>query len=125
MNPFGNLSEENHAQITKYLKFLRAKKESIVRTIGNEFQDAKNDRLSGETMFSSNEMEDYTDFLESATRNQVGADIGNIINMAALTVSLLLESAQEKGVDLVLETSAIENQVSSLLCRLHTFVNNI
>ncbi len=115
MNPFGNLSEENHAQITKYLKFLRAKKESIVRTIGNEFQDAKTDRLSGETMFSSNEMEDYTDFLEAATRNQVGADIGNIINMAALTVSLLLESSQEKGVDLILETSAIENQVSLCL----------
>ena len=45
-------------------------------------------------------------------QNQIGADIANIINLSALTVSQLLESAQEKGCDIKLETASIENQVS-------------
>jgi hypothetical protein len=35
-----------------------------------------------------------------------------MINMSALAVSQLLESAQERGIELTLETAAIENQVN-------------
>jgi hypothetical protein len=45
-------------------------------------------------------------------QNNVGAEVGAIINMSALAVSQLLESAQERGIELSLETAAIENQVS-------------
>ena len=41
-NPFGDLSEENVQQITKYLKFFRQKKEGVLRTIKNEFDHIKN-----------------------------------------------------------------------------------
>ena len=115
MNPFSNLTDENHEQIRKYLKFLRSKKESILRAVGNEFREAKASRLAGETMFSIEDVEQFTDFLAMETRNQVSTDVGNIINMAALTASLLLESAQEKGLDLNLETSAAENQVNTII----------
>ena len=111
-NPFANLTEENHEQIRKYLKFLRSKKDTILRTITTEFREAKADRISGENMFTTDDMEQYTEFLEMTTHNHIAADVGTIINMAALTCSLLLENAEEKGVNLVLETSAIENQVN-------------
>lgn len=35
--------------------------------------------------------------------------------MGALAVSQLLENAQDKGVEIALETAAVENQVSSHL----------
>lgn len=45
-------------------------------------------------------------------QNNVGAEVGTMINMGALAVSQLLESAQERGIELTLETAAIENQVN-------------
>jgi hypothetical protein len=47
-------------------------------------------------------------------QNQVSAEVGSLINMSALAVSQLLESAQEKGIELNLETSAVENQVQTV-----------
>ena len=45
----------------------------------------------------------------------MGSDLSSIINMGALAVSQLLETAQEKGTDLVLETAAVENQVINFI----------
>lgn len=46
------------------------------------------------------------------------AEVGVLINMGALAVSQLLENAQDKGVELALETAAVENQVhQSWECR--------
>jgi hypothetical protein len=39
-------------------------------------------------------------------------DLSTLVNMGALTVSQLLVDAQEKGVELTLDTSTVENQVS-------------
>jgi hypothetical protein len=44
-------------------------------------------------------------------KSQINSDVGKIISMSALTLSQLLENAQENGVILRLETSTIENQV--------------
>jgi len=44
-------------------------------------------------------------------RNQIGADLGAIINMGALAVSQLLDDAESKGLELTLDTAAVENQV--------------
>ena len=49
--------------------------------------------------------------ITSSTQNNVGQELGTVINMGALAVSQLLENSQEKGVELVLETSSFENQV--------------
>jgi hypothetical protein len=43
-NPFYHLTLENKEHVIKYLKFFRAKKDSILRALGNEFEDAKADR---------------------------------------------------------------------------------
>ena len=43
-NPFHRLTHENKEQVIKYLKFFRAKKDSILRGLGNEFEDTKADR---------------------------------------------------------------------------------
>eukprot|EP01038_Epipyxis_sp_PR26KG_P009452 gene9452-12736_t len=109
MNSLTDLTEENHAQLRKYLKFFRQKKDGIVRAIELEFTDAKNDRLN-ENMYTKEDVQEYSDFLASATRSQVSADISAIINMGALAISQLFETAQMKGVDLALETAPLENQ---------------
>ena len=60
---------------------------------------------------------DFTCFKIASTvtlQNQVSAEVGSLINMSALAVSQLLESAQEKGIELNLETSAVENQVQTM-----------
>lgn len=67
MNPFGELSEDNHDQIRKYLRFFRQKRDGMLRSIAHEFADAKADRLNDD-MFSKDDVEELLDFLESAVK---------------------------------------------------------
>ena len=67
MNPIHNLSEDNRDQLIRYLQFFRAKKDSALRSLGNDFEDAKSDRLH-EDMFSRDDMIDFADFLEAQTK---------------------------------------------------------
>lgn len=109
MNPFNELSEVNGEQIRRYLKFFRQKKDGYLRAAVGEFQECKADRLS-EDMFSREDVEEIIDYLQSALRTQISQDFSNIINMAALNACQLLVDAQEKGVDLSLDTATLENQ---------------
>lgn len=108
-NPFHRLTHENKEQVIKYLKFFRAKKDSILRALGNEFEDTKADRLS-EDMFSREDMEEFSDFLQHQCQSQITQDISVLINMSALAINALLESAQEQGAIVELDTTALENQ---------------
>lgn len=65
--PFANLSEENHEQIRKYLRFLRNKKDGILRSLQREIEDIRSDRLT-EDMYSRDDMNDFVDFLASAIK---------------------------------------------------------
>jgi hypothetical protein len=67
MNPFGDLSDQNGEQVKKYLKFFRQKREGFVRSVANEIQECKNDRVT-EDMYSREDVEDIVDFLNSAIR---------------------------------------------------------
>jgi hypothetical protein len=107
-NPFANLNEQNTAQVSKYLRFFRNKKDGLIRTIARECDDARTDRLH-EDMYSKEDMEEFSDFIVSTVRSHVVADIGSMVNMGALSVAQLLEVAQDKGIELEIETSAIEN----------------
>jgi hypothetical protein len=53
------------SQIIKYLTFLRSKKDSILRSMRNDFEDARTG-LS-EDVYSKSDVADFTDFLESQT----------------------------------------------------------
>lgn len=108
-NSLNSLSEENHEQLTKYLRFFRSKKESLVRSMRREFADVKSDRLH-EDMYTASDMAEYTDYVESALNTLISTELGSIINMSAIAIDQLLESAQDRGVDLKLETSNLENQ---------------
>ena len=108
--PFSNLTEDGADQIAKYLRFFRQKKDGLVRVITRECEDAKRDKLeSDEHMYTKEDMEDFADFITSSVRSHIIADLGSIINMGALSVSQLLGDAQDKGIDLNLETAAVEN----------------
>lgn len=65
--PFGDLSEGNHEQIRKYLRFFRNKKDGILRAVNREFNDVKSDRLH-EDMYSKDDVHEFADFLASAIR---------------------------------------------------------
>lgn len=43
-------------------------------------------------------------------QSNLSGDLGTVINMGALALNQVVESAQIKGVDLVLETAQLENQ---------------
>jgi hypothetical protein len=109
MNPFLNLSAENGNQIEKYLRFFRKKREGILRTITREFSDVKNERLQ-DGLQGLEELDEFVDFLTNSIETQIAADLSSLINMSALTVSQLLECAQEKNVEINIETSSLENQ---------------
>eukprot|EP01031_Cornospumella_fuschlensis_P036848 gene36848-44698_t len=109
MDPFNSLSLENHDQIRKYLRFFRQKKDGILRSLQREVNDIKGDRLN-EDMYTKEDVQEFADFLMSAIRSNLSGDLASIINMGALAVNQLLESSQLKGVELSLETSALENQ---------------
>lgn len=66
-NPFASLSEENHNQILKYLRFLRSKKDSMLRSLQREVDDIKADRLN-EDVYSREDMLEFADILTSAIR---------------------------------------------------------
>ena len=108
-NPFQNLGDESIDQVRKYLRFFRQKREGITRTVVREFDDAKADRIN-EDVYSREDMEEFADYLKSSLTSLLTAELTNVINMGALSVSQLLENAQEKGVSINLETSAVENQ---------------
>ena len=61
-------------------------------------------------MFSREDVEEYTDFLQSQCNSQISNDISVLINMSALAISSLLESSQEQGATVELDTTALENQ---------------
>lgn len=111
MNPFHSLSEENQDQIRKYLRFFRQKKEGILRAIQREINDIKAERVN-EDVFTREDLLDLLEFLSDSVKSQVSGEIGNVVNMGALALSQLLESSQDKGVELLLETSSLENQVT-------------
>ena len=70
MDPFHALSEDNHAQIRKYLRFFRQKKEACLRAVRREFDDARQERLV-EPMLSRQEAIELIDFLDNAIHVQV------------------------------------------------------
>ena len=111
MDPTESLNDKNGEQIRKYIKFFRQKKDAMIRTINREFSDIRNDKLESENMFTKEEMEEYSDYLQTAIRSTVSSDISMIINMSSLVITQLLESAQEKHLDINIETATIENQV--------------
>ena len=67
MDPFRNLSDENLSQIKKYLRFFGQKKDGMIRSVANDFLDAKNDKLQ-ENMYSKDDVEDFCDFLSSSVK---------------------------------------------------------
>lgn len=141
--PFSSLSEENHESIRKYLKFFRQKKDAVLRDIQREINDINADRLN-EDMYTRDDVIEFADFLASAIKvspslssamsllrltpslqSQLTGDIGTMINMGALAIDQLFQNAQDKGVQLALETSSLENQVSSCAdCRFLDFLSN-
>ena len=111
MDPVESLNDSNGEQIRKFVKFFRQKREAMIRTINREFSDIRNDKLETENMFTKEEMEEYSDYLQTAVRSTVSSDISLIVNMSTLVIKQLLESAQEKNINLTIETATIENQV--------------
>ena len=110
-SPFDTLNENNTAQVTKYLRFFRSKKDALIRAVTREADDARADKLIHEDLYSKEDMEDFADFLVSSMRSHIVADVGSMINMGALSIAQLLEQGQENGVELDLETAAVENAV--------------
>eukprot|EP01039_Chlorochromonas_danica_P002428 gene2428-2661_t len=74
-----------------------------------EISEIKTEKLN-EDMYSRDDMEEFTDFLFSAIRNNLSGDLGTVISMGALALNQVLESAQVKGVELALETTQLEDQ---------------
>jgi hypothetical protein len=66
-NPFGSLTEDNYGQIREFLRFLRLKKEGILRSLQREVDDIKSERLN-EDMYTKDDAQDFADFLTSAIR---------------------------------------------------------
>eukprot|EP00605_Chrysophyceae_sp_TOSAG23-4_P000033 GSChrysophyteH1.ASY1.ANO1.34.1 assembled CDS len=107
---FGRLDAESLEQVKKYLKFFRQKKDALIRTVMRELEDMSRDRLDNDDhMFNHEDMQNFADSIIHGVRGHLNSDLGTIINMGALSVSQLLESAQERGTQLELETAAVEN----------------
>ncbi len=70
MDPFGGLSDENGAQIRKYLRFFAQKKDGMLRSIQNEFADSKADKLH-EDVYTRDDVEDFCDFLATSVRVRI------------------------------------------------------
>jgi len=109
MNPFSTLSEENHEQIRKYLRFFRQKKDGILRSLNREINDIKSERLN-EDVYTRDDMIDFAEYLSSAIKAQVSGELSSVMNMGALALNQLLENAEEKNIQLLLDTGSLENQ---------------
>ena len=87
MNPFGNLSDENKEQIIKYLTFLRSKKESVVRSVRNDFEDSISN-LS-EDVYSKNDVVELIEFIESQTNVNYSSSFPSYFHRFSLILSLI------------------------------------
>ena len=52
-------------------------------------------------MFSREDMEEFSDFLQQQCHSQITQDLSVLINMSALAINALLESSQEQGIMLL------------------------
>lgn len=67
MNTLTKLTDDNHEQVRKYLRFFRNKKEGFLRSLNNEFKELNNDKITME-VFSKEDVEDFSDYLRSAVQ---------------------------------------------------------
>lgn len=109
--PFGRLNGDAVDQVQKYLRFFRHKKDGLTRTVMRELDIMKNDRLENDDggVYSKEEMEEFAFNVIGCVRGYMNGELGTIINMGGLAVSQLLETAQDKGCDIELDISAVEN----------------
>jgi hypothetical protein len=78
-NPFSNLSDDNHEQIRKYLKFFRLKKDGMLRSLQREIDEIKADRLN-EDMYTKDDVSEFADFLSSAIK-VFSRNCGIVVNL--------------------------------------------
>ena len=87
MDPFGGLSDENGAQIRKYLRFFAQKKDGILRSIQNEFADSKADKLH-EDVYTRDDVEDFCDFLATSVRVRIVVPLYDFFALSIQNVKL-------------------------------------
>ena len=87
-NPFGDLSGDNVTQITKYLKFFRQKKDGVLRSIANEFDHVKTEKIY-EEMYSKDDVVDFISLLLDSTRLLTYSPILSYSLIHSLTRSLI------------------------------------
>ena len=94
-----------------FLRFFRSKRDLALQTVEGEFDDAKSDNLLDDgIMFSSQEVEHMLVGLKDMVMHSVRSDLGRSMNMMALLLKQLLQSADEQGVQLGMNMSAVEDQ---------------
>ncbi|MEW5305844.1 MAG: hypothetical protein WDW36_008359 [Sanguina aurantia] len=106
-----SLSEEHELQIQAYLRFAKLKRDQHVREFTTVQHDFQSGRIRAGDMYNYQELKDIFTDLESETSTLVTKEIQNAYHTNALLVKLLLSQAQESGVELLVDTAQLENEL--------------
>ena len=95
----------------KFMKFFKEKREHTLAAVDGDFDDTVEDRLrSMDPPYSFEDVQSALDHLQIMIKDGVRQDLTKMLGMNVLLIKNLLETANEAGVTLHVDTNIIEDE---------------
>uniref|UniRef100_A0A7S0WQH0 Leucine zipper transcription factor-like protein 1 n=1 Tax=Chlamydomonas leiostraca TaxID=1034604 RepID=A0A7S0WQH0_9CHLO len=105
-----NLSEEHELQVQAYLRFAKLKRDQHVRETVSVVHDFKEEKLQPGEMYNYRDLVGLVTEMEEEVRSLVDKEVQHAYHTNALLVKILLSQAQANGLELHVDTNALENE---------------
>ena len=97
--------------MVKYLRFFKEKRLQTLGLIRGDFADTIEDRLrSVQAPYSEEEVFGALEHLEICVKDGVEKDLSRMLSMNVLVLKDLLDAAKDRGLELRVDTSMVENE---------------
>nr|BCL66246.1 hypothetical protein [Volvox reticuliferus] len=106
-----SLSEDDELQVQAYLRFAKLKRDQHVREVISTISDFRSEHIRQGEMYSYKDLSQIFQELEQEAKQLIDREIQNAYHTNALLVKILLSQAQAQGVNLFVDTHALENEL--------------
>ncbi|GLI62895.1 hypothetical protein VaNZ11_005715 [Volvox africanus] len=106
-----SLSEDGELQVQAYLRFAKLKRDQHVREVISTVSDFRSEHIRQGELYSYKDLSQIFQELGQEAKQLIDKEIQNAYHTNALLVKILLSQAQAQGVDLFVDTHALENEL--------------
>ncbi|DBA02214.1 TPA: hypothetical protein N0F65_007624 [Lagenidium giganteum] len=105
-----SVCEHHQEEISKFLKFFRARLKNHLENVEADFDDTRSDRLSSDDVYSQKDVKDVIDSLCHAVKANIRSELQDTINMMALLLRQIFTEAETKKLMLELDIGHVEDR---------------